>query len=113
MANTERKDYSLRNENIKWINALSKTVGEHMTELFECGYNQGFDDGMDEALKSTECKTCPHSRQTGEWKEERDEKYGISKFTCSQCGNVISNIEDRITFFTFNRFCGRCGSKNA
>jgi len=59
---------------------------------------------------------CPNykrvERQTGEWIEERDESHGISSFTCSQCGNVISDIEDRITFYTFNRYCGRCGSKN-
>lgn len=58
---------------------------------------------------------CPNykrvEREKGEWEEERDEKHGISRFTCSQCGNVIQDVEDRITFFTFNRYCGRCGSK--
>lgn len=39
------KDYSLRNEKIKLIHALATSIGEHMTELFENGYNQGYEDG--------------------------------------------------------------------
>ena len=39
------KDYSLRNDNIKLIHALATSVGEHMTELFENGYDQGYEDG--------------------------------------------------------------------
>lgn len=71
-------------------------------------YQQGFIDGVNQMIKELSAE-----RQTGEWEEERDERHGISRFTCSQCGNVIQDVEDRITFFTFNRYCGRCGSKNA
>ena len=39
------KDYSLRNDNIKLIHALATSIGEHMTELFENGYDQGYEDG--------------------------------------------------------------------
>lgn len=39
------KDYSLRNEKIKLIHALATSIGEHMTELFENGYDQGYKDG--------------------------------------------------------------------
>lgn len=39
------KDYSLRNEKIKLIHALATSIGEHMTELFENGYDQGYEDG--------------------------------------------------------------------
>lgn len=44
------KDYSLRNDNIKLINALATSIGEHMTELFENGYDQGYVDGQKEKL---------------------------------------------------------------
>ena len=39
------KDYSLRNDIIKKIHALATSIGEHMTELFENGYDQGYEDG--------------------------------------------------------------------
>lgn len=42
------KDYSLRNEKVKLIHALATSLGEHMTELFENGYDQGYEDGQKE-----------------------------------------------------------------
>lgn len=50
--------------------------------------------------------------KTGEWKRmsglpiEKDDR-----FECSICGNVV-HYHDRINLYTFNDYCGRCGSYN-
>jgi len=48
----------------------------------------------------------------GEWKrmsdlpEDKDDRY-----ECSYCGNVIHH-KSRMNLYTFNSWCGRCGSLN-
>ena len=51
-------------------------------------------------------------RPNGHW--ERMSEFPIEdddRFKCSHCGNVV-HYKDRINLYTFNRFCGRCGSYN-
>lgn len=51
-------------------------------------------------------------RPTGEWlrmsslSEQEDDRY-----KCSHCGNVV-HYKDKMNLYTFNRWCGRCGSDN-
>ncbi|MBQ6024559.1 MAG: hypothetical protein IJL20_02995 [Lachnospiraceae bacterium] len=48
----------------------------------------------------------------GEWlrmsdlSEQKDNRY-----KCSRCGNVVHH-RDKINLYTFNSWCGRCGSDN-
>lgn len=48
----------------------------------------------------------------GEWlrmsdlSEQEDDRY-----QCSHCGNVV-HYKDKINLYTFNSWCGRCGSDN-
>jgi len=42
------KNYSLRNEKIKYIQAIATSLGDHLTEVFENGYEQGYADGDSE-----------------------------------------------------------------
>lgn len=48
----------------------------------------------------------------GEWlrmsdlSEEEDDRY-----RCSHCGNVV-RYNDKMNLYTFNSWCGRCGSDN-
>ncbi|SDB15123.1 hypothetical protein [Eubacterium oxidoreducens] len=51
-------------------------------------------------------------RKKGEWlrmsdlSEQEDDRY-----RCSRCGNVI-HYKDKMNLYTFNSWCGRCGSDN-
>ena len=48
----------------------------------------------------------------GEWlrmsdlSEQEDDRY-----KCSHCGNVV-HYKDKMNLYTFNSWCGRCGSDN-
>ena len=48
----------------------------------------------------------------GEWlrmsdlSEQEDDRY-----KCSRCGNVL-HYKDKMNLYTFNSWCGRCGSDN-
>lgn len=42
------KNYSLRNEKIKYIQAIATSLEDHLTEVFENGYEQGYADGDSE-----------------------------------------------------------------
>lgn len=51
-------------------------------------------------------------RPKGKWirmsnlSEQEDDRY-----KCSNCGNVV-HYKDKINLYTFNSWCGRCGSDN-
>lgn len=47
------KDYSLRNEKSRLIQATATSLHEHITELFDNGYDQGYEDGK---KASCDCK---------------------------------------------------------
>lgn len=50
--------------------------------------------------------------KTGEWKRMSDLPIEIDdRFECSNCGNVV-HYHDRINLYTFNDYCGKCGSYN-
>lgn len=42
------KDYSLRNKTFKLIDIISKLINNHITEAFENGYEQGYNDAKSE-----------------------------------------------------------------
>ena len=58
----------------------------------------------------TEFKNAPTRK--GEWlrmsdlSEQEDDRY-----KCSYCGNVVHH-KSRMDLYTFNSWCGRCGSDN-
>lgn len=77
--------------------------------------------------EKTDCKECAEEhRQLAEWlkelrvfksrkgqwirmsdlSEQEDDRY-----KCSHCGNVV-NYKDKMDLYTFNSWCGRCGSYN-
>lgn len=39
------KDYGLRNDDIAWIKGISRMIVEHVIDLFDHGYDQGYADG--------------------------------------------------------------------
>lgn len=50
--------------------------------------------------------------KTGEWKRMSDLPIETDdRFECSNCGNVV-HYHDRINLYTFNDYCGKCGSYN-
>lgn len=64
---------------------------------------------LEEILKSIRTATKPRK---GEWLRLSDlpeqEDY---RYKCSCCGNVI-NHKSKMDLYTFNSWCGRCGSDN-
>ena len=65
------------------------------------------DDSIDMAIEALEQKS-----KKGEWirmsdlSEQEDYRY-----KCSHCGNVV-HFKDKMNLYTFNSWCGRCGSDN-
>ena len=56
--------------------------------------------------------TLEQEPRKGEWvrmsdlSEQEDDRY-----KCSRCGNVV-HYKDKMNLYTFNSWCGRCGSDN-
>lgn len=46
----------------------------------------------------------------GEWLRMSDEPKD-DRYKCSHCGNVV-HYKDKMDLYTFNKWCGRCGSDN-
>ena len=59
-----------------------------------------------------EIKKLPPVPRKGQWlrmsdlSEQEDDRY-----KCSRCGNVI-HYKNKMNLYTFNSWCGRCGSDN-
>ena len=57
-------------------------------------------------------KTLQQEPKKGEWlrmsdlSEQEDDRY-----QCSRCNNVV-HYKNKINLYTFNSWCGRCGSDN-
>ena len=57
-------------------------------------------------------KALEQEPRKGEWlrmsdlSEQEDDRY-----KCSRCGNVV-HYNDKMNLYTFNSWCGRCGSDN-
>lgn len=115
------KDYSLRNEKIKLIHALATSIGEHMTELFENGYDQGYADGKaDTPFTDTEeaekrayedgmnaawevARKLVHPRLGGYTEEQKQRIFGeyvssdsiLQNYTASEAIAKIKEYEDK------------------
>lgn len=79
-----------------------------------CIYNPYDSIGVDKVrnyLKALPSVT-PQEPRKGEWlrmsdlSEQEDDRY-----KCSRCGNVV-HYTDKMNLYTFNSWCGRCGSDN-
>lgn len=46
----------------------------------------------------------------GKWLKMSDEQED-DRYKCSRCGNVV-HYKDKTNLYTFNNWCGRCGSDN-
>lgn len=52
-------------------------------------------------------------RPTGKWLRMSDlSEKDDNRYKCSRCGNVIHH-KSRMDLYTFNSWCGRCGSDNS
>ena len=83
-------------------------IPETMLDWIKNGYPNEDDMGIliDIVLNGTQ------QRPNGQW--ERMSEFPIeddNRFRCSRCGNVVHH-KSRINLYTFNQFCGRCGSYN-
>ena len=87
---------------------------------FECPYEYDcFHDGFDRVAIADMVKLLKEQQvkidrltKTGEWKRMSDLPIEIDdRFECSNCGNVV-HYKDRIYLYTFNDYCGKCGSYN-
>lgn len=64
------------------------------------------------SIKAVMDTITPQKLIKGEWlrmsnlSEQEDDRY-----KCSRCGNVI-HYKDKMDLYTFNSWCGRCGSDN-
>lgn len=73
-----------------------------LKDMNECGIL-----AVDMAIKALE-----QEPRKGEWlrmsdlSEQEDDRY-----RCSHCGNVV-HYTNKINLYTFNSWCGRCGSDN-
>lgn len=66
---------------------------------------------MENMMERTEqLPSVDTSSKTGEWLRITDEEMD-DRFKCSRCGNVV-HYANRVNLLTFNRWCGRCGSRN-
>lgn len=96
------KDYSLRNDKIKLINASATSLGEHMIELFENGYDQGYEDGKADTpfTDTEEAENKAYNRGLNDvWKvikkitdDERDGGYPIKMLNELFGSTVVYNI---------------------
>ena len=55
----------------------------------------------------------PEPHPTGEWLRMSDlSEKDDDRYKCSHCGNVV-HYKSRMDLYTFNSWCGRCGSDNS
>lgn len=89
------------------------TLSEVETYANEHNYVLWTDEMSEKALALIEAVIkADRGRPKGEWKrmsdlpEDKDDRY-----ECSRCGNVV-HYKKRMDLYTFNSWCGRCGSNN-
>lgn len=77
-----------------------------------CEYNDCREEvSLVEAIR-TAIKALEQEPKTGQWirmsdlSEQEDDRY-----KCSHCGNIIHH-KNKMNLYTFNSWCGRCGSDN-
>ena len=95
--------------NSRWKESEEKmTYKENITAILECCF-AGFKQEIIEAACNRILGLKP---KTGHWmrmsdlSEQKDDRY-----ECSRCGNVIHH-KNKLDLYTFNSWCGRCGSDN-
>lgn len=66
---------------------------------------QECNEALDMAIKALE-----RTPRKGEWLKMSNEQED-HRYQCSRCGNVV-HYKDKINLYTFNSWCGRCGSDN-
>lgn len=87
------KDYAVLDDSIPKTHELHRAI-------FDKGYEQGQKDVLEQKPRK------------GEWlrlsnlSEQEDDRY-----KCSHCGNVVRH-RNKMNLYTFNSWCGRCGSDN-
>ena len=81
-----------------WLGIQEKLEGCEMYEFFKMSVKAL----QDEEAKPTKGKWMRMS----ELSEQEDDRY-----QCSYCGNVVHH-ENKMDLYTFNSWCGRCGSDN-
>lgn len=92
-----------REEAIKMLKYNSNVI--HQTINGETDHKEV--EALEMAIKALE-----QEPRKGEWlrmsdlSEEEDNRY-----QCSRCRNVV-HYKDKMNLYTFNRWCGRCGSDN-
>lgn len=59
-----------------------------------------------DAIKALEEQKTGHWMRMSDLSEQEDDRY-----KCSRCGNVV-HYSDKMNLYTFNSWCGRCGSDN-
>lgn len=63
-------------------------------------------------LQSAQCNRPEEYKPKGEWLRMSDlSEKDDNRYKCSCCGNVIRH-KSSIQLYTFNGWCGRCGSDN-
>lgn len=83
------KDYSVLDELVPKTQELHRTI-------FDKGYEQGQKDIL----------------RKGEWLRMSDLSEKLDdRYKCSYCGNIVHH-SNKMNLYTFNRWCGRCGSDN-
>lgn len=81
------KDYSVLDELVPKTQELHRAI-------FGKGYEQGQKSRKGEWIRMSDLS------------EKEDDRY-----KCSHCGNVV-HYKNKMDLYTFNRWCGRCGSDN-
>ena len=65
-----------------------------------------------EGIKSEERDFKLVVMRKGQWLRMSDlSENDDDRYKCSRCGNVVHH-KDKMNLYTFNRWCGRCGSDN-
>lgn len=89
---------------------IGMTVEEAIADLMLANADVSYrpkDDSIDMAIIALKKKP-----KKGEWLRMSDlseqEDY---RYKCSYCGNVV-HYKNKMDLYTFNRWCGRCGSNN-
>lgn len=69
---------------------------------------------MGEIIENLEeiTKALEQQPRKGEWLRMSDlSEQQDNRYQCSRCGNVVHH-KNKINLYTFNSWCGRCGSDN-
>lgn len=90
-------------EAIEFLTKISYALGTMAVEYL----SEKDGEKMREAIKVLEQEPkIGHWMRMSDLSEQEDDRH-----KCSQCGNVIHH-KNKLDLYTFNSWCGRCGSDN-